>query len=1132
MAQDAPPLEIKEFTGGPNDDYLSGLPNEYQKAENVLLNREGKPYSRPGSVLLDLANPQLPSGSHRVNKLVNYAKDQALLAISGAKAYSWANPGWTEISSPAGSSLMTGTENGNISTSEYKKQVFVASDEHLTPVKIYKDSGGTFRSVSAGLPTPANNANFVEATETANAIALANDIRTKLLAHFADVAIHTAADTVSQALITSSAATDLATLLTLTGQLLIAYDSHYRDSAPILAGATSASVTKYHAPYISTITSDEINPKIFPYSPALTTKNAPTTLQEAASRLNDLRKNLNFHDGDVDVHTSGGSVGAHLVTASRMQSLTYGPSIVPDYQPLYDLANQIKQQYLAHRASGMTSYTGITRTNGSPTLTGFGSTAAVNVGYYVFGTGLSSPAKVISKTGTTVTLDTNLSSSGTGTFGIGSGSEAHAYPDINASTNVTSPNATSLDSLRTLLLDLRIAYASHANQNYASVEHFQNTFPSNEDLADAVYLAGAHVTTPILLPDFFSGFNSDMISGMIAALNELKTKFDAHDADVTLHYADPLITSKQAFQVRGPSLSLSSYNWAFIYSHTYTTIDGITFKTVSAPILKAVSDASLTNTPDADQGKILSIGQAYPTITGIPALANSGSTNYDVSNIKVEIYRTTENGSTYYKTGEVNNGVTTFTDRTMDSDLAQQEELYTTGGVVDSDPAPPSKFVHVTGSKGLWANTIENGIAYPQRIRESLEGAIDSCPGSAFIDLPNECVGVCSNNGVRIAWTKTATYRIEGTFDLLGRGSMSYIEISNSVGLSGPYSPVQTDKGVVFAGTDGWYVTDGYKVSPISKKWLSSYLNLVSTSTKAARLQGTLDYNTNRVWWGATVSGIDNDAAYILDMNHGLKDNAVFTTVKNGTSFVPTSLVFFNGQIIRGDSRGYVFKHDAQYLTDPKVDTLVTPSNWVGKTIIYDLITSAFDWGTVKYRKWVNLIVAKFKNHGNLSCQINGINDDGAFTGSCAPIRSRGATGLIKEKRRFPAGGIRCFNKQIQFTNAKVVLNNSDTLGLCTVNKAAKTATISAGIWPSDLADQVITFENDGYVQEFAISSQTSTVLTLSDPGSLLPASGSYKWELKGYPKDEQFELDSFALDALIMSPTAQTAEGETGANE
>lgn len=122
----------------------------------------------------------------------------------------------------------------------------------------------------------------------ASAIALANSLKTVTNAHAADGAEHfpgsvATPDTVNYPVATADATT-LATLLTLTGDLLTAYDAHDADAE----GGTPT----YHN---ATEAGDH----------SLASAVAPTTLVEAITRLNDLKAKYNAHDADSTAHTTG-----------------------------------------------------------------------------------------------------------------------------------------------------------------------------------------------------------------------------------------------------------------------------------------------------------------------------------------------------------------------------------------------------------------------------------------------------------------------------------------------------------------------------------------------------------------------------------------------------------------------------------------------------------------------------------------------------------------------------------------------------------------------------------------------------------------------------------------------------------
>lgn len=67
----------------------------------------------------------------------------------------------------------------------------------------------------------------------------------------------------------------------------------------------------------------------------------------------------------------------------------------------------------------MTIQTSGTRSNGSPTITSVPSTASFKVGYFVFGTGITSGTTILTiDSGTQITLSGNATSTGSGTFAV------------------------------------------------------------------------------------------------------------------------------------------------------------------------------------------------------------------------------------------------------------------------------------------------------------------------------------------------------------------------------------------------------------------------------------------------------------------------------------------------------------------------------------------------------------------------------------------------------------------------------------------------------------------------------------------------------------------------------------------
>lgn len=133
----------------------------------------------------------------------------------------------------------------------------------------------------------------------ASAITLANEIRADLNGHYEDAGAHTtAADDVN--VVVGGGAITLATLLTLTAEMLTSYAAHHVD-------ARLAANWVFHAAQGTD----------YPLTSAV----APVSLQEAVTRLNDLKAKYNTHEADAVAH---GTTSADTVTSA---DAAYGAAI-------------------------------------------------------------------------------------------------------------------------------------------------------------------------------------------------------------------------------------------------------------------------------------------------------------------------------------------------------------------------------------------------------------------------------------------------------------------------------------------------------------------------------------------------------------------------------------------------------------------------------------------------------------------------------------------------------------------------------------------------------------------------------------------------------------------------------------
>jgi hypothetical protein len=586
-----------------------------------------------------------------------------------------------------------------------------------------------------------------------------------------------------------------------------------------------------------------------------------------------------------------------------------------------------------------------------------------------------------------------------------------------------------------------------------------------------------------------------------------------------------------------------AFVYAFIYTYTYT-IGTVTFKEYSSPVFQNIINADAPNTTAV-------------SITGIPVLSNGVTDNYDTSNISVEIYRTVDAGTTFYYVKSVTNGTVSASDTMSDATLQTSTTLYTNGGVLANDQPPKAKYVIQAGEITWYLHCQEGSSVYPNRMRPSKPSAPAACPGSFAEDLDDEIVGGGVIGTTPIVMCKNHIYRIEGFYDEAGRGSVVKREIYRVDGCVSHRSIVAVPGGLTWAGKSGFYFTDGNTVTKISTEINTSYAKIVATDTLKGRINGTYDPINNWVLWACQQdqSSSDNDIVYVAYPRWFNPEGVPFTTWTGGLvtdNFAPTCLIYSGGNILRGDRRGYVFKHASTALTDPKVDTTVSDvTQWLTAVITYDHRTAYFDFGSSRIRKWVPRVVITADNQSNLSLQIYSNNDKSGLFKALAEVRSSdnltwgdvalvwgtstlnwNLTYLIEQWRRFPAGSLRCVYKQLKFTNAYTTIDKSDNQGTATVNASAKTVTLDSGSasWASDAVDYYLSFDNDSYVSQYKVTARTSTTATVLDSNNTL-VTGSHKWLLRGYRRGEIFSLLEYAIDFAPLTMTQQAYPGNTASN-
>lgn len=582
----------------------------------------------------------------------------------------------------------------------------------------------------------------------------------------------------------------------------------------------------------------------------------------------------------------------------------------------------------------------------------------------------------------------------------------------------------------------------------------------------------------------------------------------------------------------------NSYIYAFFYRYTYT-VGSQTFEDVGPITQVAVTNSDAPNTNQID-------------IASIPVLANSTTDNWDTSNITIEIYRTINAGTTFYKVSQVTNGTTTYADTTSDATLQTAVTIYTTDETVEYDPAPLHKYIHIVNNIAYYGFIKDGSVEYPFRVRQSIPGNPSASPATFFIDLEDTVKGIGSVNSIPIVFCNRAVYRLENNFDQFGRNGIRPVRISDTAGCVSHLSIVAAEGYIFWAGNDGFYASDGYKVQKISDKLNVNYSLILTEMSDLGRIQGIFEEKNRRVFWTlqSNSSNADNDTIYILDLKFGVRSHSTFST-RSGATYRPSFMTYFNRKVYYGDNSGYVYYHDDSTKTDPKTDTTIAAANWERETIIWTYESLNYDFGDPVFRKMAIDMILTARNISNTSIQITAINDDGRLERLLKIIRWRKnftwgddefvwgdadcswrSLGILHQKRAFKAPGLRHSYLRLKISNAYSLITTSDNLSTATFNNITNRATLNDASfsWPENSVDYFISTAADGYVREFKVSSRVSdTVIEVLDPADVFPT-GSLAWRLYGYKKGEPLNLIQYSINYNTSDTKQDTFEtGDDG---
>lgn len=836
--------------------------------------------------------------------------------------------------------------------------------------------------------------------------------------------------------------------------------------------------------------------------------------------FNDARTAATYHYRDIaDTEwLTGGSIGGVSAlefvppTATTAQSTLTNTDTPTNIQDAVVRLNDLKLKYNVHDGVvDIHNYPGSIHTVSSSFLYGFSYGPLIELDYskmYALANGLKTK------------INAHMAAGASGVY---------AHTNADGTNTITSANATTPETLEALLFEMKYRYTAHDDD--ASLPAAWAWHRADEGAGYNLTRRVQPAYTAPPYPDFYGGVRAGDWDAALDSIIDIKDAYNDHAGHVVAHWSG--LATYNPYLILWANFSLANYIYAFVYSYTYT-IGGDTFTDLSSPLLVEANSVI----PTTVQGL---------AISNIPSLSNTASTKYDTTNITVKIYRTVTDGTTLYYVGEIANGTTTYTDIVTDTELLNRETIYTTGGVVDNDAPPLARAIHIVNNKAYYGYITDlSGNVIKNRVQESIANDPDSCPADFFDDMEDEVIGISSVKSIPIVFGKRSFYRLEGGFDELGRGALTHTTISDTVGCVSENSIVRTDQGVFFAGTDGFYFTDGYQYTKLSVDWDDLYQDFISSSTKAERITGALDVLNRRIWWGVqrSTSATDNDCALILDLNFPFSPTPTWTSASNDGHFNPTALLFFNGSLYRGDKSGYMFTHSDSLKTDPYIGATAS-STTNTKTIIYDFQSTFEDFGEPDFRKWCTWLTFDLKRTGDLNIQPQSRNNEydawqdlGLLSylstwiwGAITPIWGTGNyywnsdRGIPSQKRRFPANQVRCTYKQIRITNDYVLIKDSTDTGVANTNGTTKAVTLPANSWIDDVTGYFISFDTDSYATEYEIVNRVSdSQITVSDPTSALTTVTGAAWKIYGYPRNQGMELLEYSILGFNKSKSQQAS--------
>jgi len=404
----------------------------------------------------------------------------------------------------------------------------------------------------------------------------------------------------------------------------------------------------------------------------------------------------------------------------------------------------------------------------------------------------------------------------------------------------------------------------------------------------------------------------------------------------------PLITAITSNTSGGTTTGVASKNFSYIAVYAYFNGKGELERSVPSPAVAVVTSATTTYVNIAVKNNPGSFKDAY---------YNDSGTYTQKYATEIILYRTTHNGTTFYRVSSKPSAqfgdIVNLADASADSAITDNEQLYTTGGILENDSTPNAKFSTAGGNRlFLGGLEEEDEIAYSKkqlfgeavsfsdffRIRISSGTSSDKSRLSAIGYL----------DGKLIIFRENSIYYIAGDGPLETGTQNSFTEpevISSDTGCVEPRSVVNIPTGLLFKSKKGIYVLD--------RAMQVSYIGA-----------GVEEYNQEGVV-SAIISDKYNEARFYTNAGNCLVYNYIFGTWSSFNGQTSISADIWAGRPVQVLGSGVSEESETVFSDNGSVYSMKVKTPWLK-------LNGLQDFGRI----WTATILGKYKSVHDLIVKV------------------------------------------------------------------------------------------------------------------------------------------------------------------